>query len=110
MGALEDHEDVQAVHANFDIPDEEMEKIRGTRILIVNALRKEKHISHFNLEEALEVIQKIKPEKAYLTHLSHAFGKHKEIQKELPVNVFVAYDGLKLIMKYMEKMLKLLNC
>jgi phosphoribosyl 1,2-cyclic phosphate phosphodiesterase len=81
---------------NF-IPDEEMEKIKGTRILIVNALRIEKHISHFNLEEALEVIRKIQPEKAFLTHLSHSFGKHEDIQKELPENVFVGYDGLKII-------------
>ncbi|MEZ5102908.1 MAG: MBL fold metallo-hydrolase [Draconibacterium sp.] len=80
---------------NF-IPDEELEKIKGTEILVLNALRKEKHISHFNLEEALEVIEKIKPEKAYLTHLSHAFGKHEDIQSELPENVFVAYDGLKM--------------
>jgi phosphoribosyl 1,2-cyclic phosphate phosphodiesterase len=80
---------------NF-IPPEEFEKIKGTRILIINALRKEKHISHFNLEEALEVIDKIKPEKAFLTHLSHDFGKHIDIQKELPDNVFVGYDGLSL--------------
>ena len=64
--------------------------------MIVNALRKEKHISHFNLEEALEVIRKINPEKAYLTHLSHDFGKHEHIQKELPESVFVGYDGMKI--------------
>ena len=78
------------------IPDEELEKVKGTKILIVNALRKEKHISHFNLEEALEVIRKINPEKAYLTHLSHDFGKHEHIQKELPESVFVGYDGMKI--------------
>lgn len=80
---------------NF-IPKEEMEKLKGTRILIVNALRKEKHISHFNLEEALEVANKIQPEKTYLTHLSHNFGKHEEIQAELSENVFVAFDGLEI--------------
>lgn len=80
---------------NF-IPPEELEKIKGTKILIINALRKERHISHFNQEEALAIIDKIKPEKAFLTHLSHAFGKHDEIEEELPENVFVAYDGLKL--------------
>jgi len=80
---------------NF-IPTEEMEKINGTRILIINALRKEKHISHYNLEEALETIKKINPEKAYLTHLSHTFGKHEDIQRILPENVYVAYDGLKM--------------
>lgn len=78
---------------NF-IPEEEMEKLKGTRILIINALRKEKHISHFNLEEALEVIHKIKPEQAFLTHLSHSFGKHQEIDSQLPENVHVAFDGL----------------
>lgn len=79
---------------NF-IPGDEMEKIKGSRILIINCLRKQKHISHFNLEEALEVIDKIKPEKAYLTHFSHEFGLHSEIQAELPDNVFAGYDGLK---------------
>ena len=79
-----------------NVPDEEMNKLTGTKILIVNALRKEKHISHFNLEEALDIIRKIGPDKAFLTHLSHAFGKHQEIQSLLPENVFVAYDGLKL--------------
>ncbi len=80
---------------NF-IPDEELEKISGTKILIINALRKEQHISHFNLDEALDIINRIQPEKAYLTHLSHTFGKHEDIQKELPQNVFVGYDGLKI--------------
>ncbi len=78
------------------IPEEEMQKLAGTRILIINALRKEKHISHFNLDEALEIINKIRPEKAFLTHLSHSFGKHADIQRELPENVFVGYDGLKI--------------
>lgn len=81
------------------IPPEELEKVKGTKILIINALRKEKHISHFNLEEALAVIDKVKPQKAFLTHLSHAFGKHDDIEKELPENVFVGYDGLKLIIE-----------
>jgi len=80
---------------NFISP-QEMEKIKGSRILIINCLRKEKHISHFNLEEALEVINKIKPESAYLTHFSHEFGLHADIQKELPENVFLGYDGLKI--------------
>jgi phosphoribosyl 1,2-cyclic phosphate phosphodiesterase len=81
---------------NF-IPAEEMEKIKGSRILIINCLRREKHISHFNLEEALEVIHQINPEKAYLTHISHDFGKHADIQKELPENVFVGFDGGKIV-------------
>jgi phosphoribosyl 1,2-cyclic phosphate phosphodiesterase len=81
------------------IPKEEIQKISGTRILIINALRKQKHISHFNLEEALEIIQLIKPEKAFLTHLSHDFGKHADIQKILPENVFVGYDRLKIMIE-----------
>lgn len=78
------------------IPEEEMEKLAGTSILIINALRKEKHISHYNLAEALEVIRKINPEKAYLTHISHGFGTHSHIQGLLPGNVYAAYDGLKI--------------
>lgn len=80
---------------NF-IPQEEMDKIRGTRFLILNALRKEKHISHFNLDEALDIIKIIGPERTWLTHLSHGFGKHGDIEKELPDNVFLAYDGLRI--------------
>lgn len=80
---------------NF-IPDEELEKIKGSRILIINALRKERHLSHFNLEEALQVIEIVQPEKSFFTHISHSFGLHDKVQKELPENVFLAYDGLKL--------------
>ena len=80
---------------NF-IPDEEMAKIEGTKILVINALRKEKHISHFNLEEALIVAERVGAEKTFLTHLSHQFGFHQNIQSELPHNIFVAFDGLKL--------------
>lgn len=76
------------------IDDEAIEKIKGTKILVVNALRKEPHHSHFNLEEALEFIDKIKPERAYLTHISHLMGFHDEVEKELPKGVFLAYDGL----------------
>jgi len=57
-------------------------------------------VSHFNLEEALRVIEEINPKKAYLTHISHLFGKQEDIQKELPKNIFVAYDGLKLPFAY----------
>ncbi|MNU73718.1 Phosphoribosyl 1,2-cyclic phosphodiesterase [compost metagenome] len=78
------------------VSPEEVEKLKGVKVLIVNALRKEPHVSHFNLEEALAFIREVKPEKAYLTHISHMFGTHEEIEKELPENVFAAYDGLKL--------------
>lgn len=76
------------------IAPEEREKIKGSKVLVVNALRIREHISHFNLEEALEFIKDVKPEKAYLTHISHLFDRHEEIEKMLPENVFVAYDGL----------------
>lgn len=78
------------------ISEKEMEKIKGSRFLVLNALRKSDHISHFTLTEALDIIEKIKPEKAYLTHLSHLMGKHDETELLLPDNVFIAYDGLKI--------------
>lgn len=82
------------------ISEVEKEKVKGTKTLIVNALHRSKHISHFNLEEALAFIDEIKPEKAYLTHISHLFGRHSEIELTLPENVFVAYDGLKIPFNY----------
>jgi phosphoribosyl 1,2-cyclic phosphate phosphodiesterase len=78
------------------ISEEEIEKVKGTKILIVNALHQSKHLSHFNLEEALDFIALIQPEKAYLTHISHLFGTHEEIQAMLPANVYAAYDGMEL--------------
>lgn len=76
--------------------ESEMHKVKGTKVLVVNALRIEPHYSHFNLEEALEFIKKINPERAYLTHISHMLGFHAEVQKQLPENVFLAYDNLKI--------------
>ncbi|MCH2199905.1 MAG: MBL fold metallo-hydrolase [Flavobacteriales bacterium] len=76
------------------IASAEFNKLRGVKTLVINALRKETHISHFNLEEALEIISIIKPERAYLTHISHLLGKHEDISKELPEGVELAYDGL----------------
>lgn len=81
--------------ANF-ISDEELEKVKGSEVLVINALRKTTHISHFTLDEALEVIDKIKPKKAYITHISHMMGLHAEVEKELPPHVHLAYDGLTL--------------
>ena len=78
------------------ISEEEKQKVRGTKTLIVNALREQQHVSHFNLEEALDFIKEMNPECAYLTHISHLFGKHGDIEQLLPENVFVAYDGLKI--------------
>ena len=78
------------------IEEEELEKLKGVKVLTVNALRKEPHLSHFNLEEALDFIKKVNPERAYLTHISHLLGFHEEVEKELPENVFLAYDNLKI--------------
>ncbi|KAA1244411.1 MBL fold metallo-hydrolase [Aquimarina sp. RZ0] len=79
------------------IEDEEIEKLKGVKVLVINALRIEPHHSHFNLEEALQFIVKIQPERAYLTHISHMLGFHEEVQQQLPKNVFIAYDNLKII-------------
>jgi phosphoribosyl 1,2-cyclic phosphate phosphodiesterase len=79
--------------ANF-IPDEEIEKIKGSKVLVINALRFEKHVSHFNLKEALEITKAISPVQAYITHISHQLGKHENITKLLPSNVFAAFDTL----------------
>jgi len=78
------------------IAEEEIEKIKGTEVLVLNALREAPHHSHLSLSEALELIEKIKPEKAYLTHISHLMGFHEEVEKKLPENVFLAYDTLKI--------------
>lgn len=88
---------VYITDANF-ISAEEKEKLKGAKVLVLNALRKEKHISHFTLSEALKLIAEVKPEKAYLTHFSHQIGFHKDVSKELPDNVFMAYDGLEVEM------------
>ncbi len=82
--------DMKKVNAN------EIEKLKGVKVLVINALRITPHISHFNLEEALDFIKQVQPKKAYLTHISHLMGFHDEVEKELPENVYLAYDGLKL--------------
>lgn len=76
------------------ISDIELEKIKGSKVVVLNALRKEAHISHFNLEEALAVLAKINAPNSYLTHFSHHMGKHAETTTELPDNVHFAYDNL----------------
>ena len=78
------------------IEKHEIEKLKGVKVLVVNTLREEKHETHFNLHEALDFIDLIKPEKTYLTHISHTFGFHEEIQKKLPKNVYLAYDNLEI--------------
>lgn len=76
------------------VPVEEMKKLNDLDVLVVNALRIEPHHSHFNLEEALEFVKKVKPKRAYFTHISHLLGFHEEVQKELPEGVYLAYDNL----------------
>jgi phosphoribosyl 1,2-cyclic phosphate phosphodiesterase len=78
------------------ISQQEKKKIVGCKILVINALRRQAHVSHFTLQEALDLIAELKPEKAYLTHISHQLGKHSNIEKELPSGVFQAYDGLQI--------------
>jgi phosphoribosyl 1,2-cyclic phosphate phosphodiesterase len=78
------------------IPENAAKVIEGTKILVINALQKEYHPSHFTYEQALSEIRRFRPEKAYITHISHRMGLHDEVEKELPANVFLAYDGLKL--------------
>lgn len=78
---------------NF-ISEESFEKIKGSKVVVLNALRRKKHVSHFTLDEAVAVLQRIKPERAYLTHISHMMGLHEVVEKELPSFIRLAYDGL----------------
>lgn len=78
------------------IAESEKEKIKGSKILVINALQKQTHISHFTLNEAIDLALEIGAEETYLTHISHRLGKHQEISKELPPNIFLAYDGLRI--------------
>lgn len=78
------------------ITEEEFDKLKGVTHLVLSVLRFEPHFSHFNYEEALEFIAKLQPKYTYFTHISHQFGKHKELSKMLPENIKVAYDGLKI--------------
>ncbi len=82
--------------ANY-IPEESKELLYGVKYLVINALRKEKHISHFSLREAIDFIREISPKKAFITHISHQMGLHTEVSKELPPEIMLAYDGLSLV-------------
>lgn len=79
--------------ANF-ISTDEMAKLSGTEVLVINALRNSRHVSHFSLSEAIEIIEIVKPKRAYLTHISHFLGLYEKVQPRLPENVYLAYDGL----------------
>lgn len=76
------------------IEAKEQDKLRNLDVLVINALRKTSHISHYTLAEALELIADLKPKKAYITHISHQMGLHADVNKELPSNVSLAHDGL----------------
>lgn len=78
------------------IAEEELQKLIGVKVLVVNALRIDPHPTHFNLEEALDFVGKVQPEKAYFTHISHLLGFHAEVQQQLPDNIYLAFDNLKI--------------
>ena len=82
--------------ANY-VPEESKEKLYGVKYMVINALRKEKHISHFSLREAIDLIREISPKKAFITHISHQMGLHNEVSKELPPEIMLAYDGLSFV-------------
>ncbi|NLR62039.1 MBL fold metallo-hydrolase [Chitinophaga polysaccharea] len=89
------HDFTYITDANYIAP-EEKDKIRGSKILVLNALRKEKHISHFTLDEAIELGRELEIPQVYFTHISHQLGLHEEVSKELPAGMALAYDGLSL--------------
>jgi len=79
------------------IDEEEFKKIEGSEVLVINALRNSSHISHFSLQQAIEVVSRIKPRDAYFVHMSHFIGKHADVEAKLPDGMHMAYDGLKII-------------
>ncbi|OFX81589.1 MAG: MBL fold metallo-hydrolase [Bacteroidetes bacterium GWE2_29_8] len=81
--------------ANF-ISEKELDKIRGSKVLVISALRRTEHVSHFTLQQAIDIIKEINPAQAYLTHISHQLGTYDTVSAELPQNIFMAYDGLEL--------------
>ena len=82
--------------ANY-IPETSKEKLFGVKYLVINALRREKHISHFNLREAMDFVREISPRKAYITHISHQMGRHADVSGELLPGIELAWDGLSFI-------------
>ncbi len=81
--------------ANY-IPDETIEKLQGTETLVLNALQIQPHVSHFNLAEAIQMVNRIRPKKTYFTHISHKLGLHAHVEKNLPDGILLAYDGLEI--------------
>lgn len=100
------HGDLQVFGYRFDkiayltdvktIADQELEKLKGLDILVLNCLREEEHKTHLNVSEALALIDQLKPKQTYFTHISHHLGFHATAEAKLPENVFIAYDGLTL--------------
>lgn len=78
------------------IEESEIKKLQNLKVLVINALRDESHHSHFNLQDALDFVTLVRPEKTYFTHISHVLGFHEEVEKKLPANVFLAYDNLEI--------------
>jgi len=86
---------VYLTDANYLAP-ETLDLLRGADTIVLNALRKEPHISHFTLAQAVEILEELAPRRAYLTHISHQLGRHREVEAELPAWIRLAYDGLKI--------------
>ncbi len=80
------------------ISEKEKEKMKGASLIILDALRKKEHVSHLNLQQALELLQELKPKKALLTHISHYMGLHAEVNSQLPNNIQLAFDGQKIVL------------
>lgn len=78
------------------IPEAELSKLQNLDVLILGALQRETHISHFNLQQAIDVVSILKPKVTYFTHLSHKMGRHAEVEKELPAHIRLGFDGLKI--------------
>ncbi|MVM38209.1 MBL fold metallo-hydrolase [Spirosoma sp. HMF3257] len=78
------------------ISDEELEKVKGTRLLVVDALQRQAHISHFTLDQAVALAQRVNADRTYFVHISHKLGLHHEVEKELPDNIRLGYDGLQI--------------
>jgi len=76
------------------ISEDELKKAEGSRVIVLNALRNSRHVSHFSVEEAVDILEQLKPEAGYLTHLSHFAGLHEEVNRKLPAFIRLAYDGL----------------
>ncbi len=89
------HDFTYITDANYISP-EQLEKVRGSKVIVLNALRNSRHVSHFSLDEAVAVLNELAPERAYLTHISHFLGKFETVEKKLPPHIHLAYDGLQI--------------